>query len=111
LHDRRDDSFDEARWGKFNPRIGKNHGHSERVKTGAMRDRGDRSSVVHRHVAAFVVAPAHVAITRHLLAALHFGGGHGRIRKTGQQRRSHPEEGNKDRNRAAATHFQILPHF
>jgi len=70
-----------------------------------MHDRGDGSRMVHRHVAAFVVTPAHVAIARHLLAALHFGGRHGRIRQTSQQRRSHPKEGKKKRNRAAANHF------
>jgi hypothetical protein len=70
-----------------------------------MNNRSDGSWMVHRHVAAFVVTTAHVAITRHLLAALHFGGRHGRIWNTGQQRRSHPKEGNEERNRTAANHF------
>jgi hypothetical protein len=78
---------------------------SERVETGAMHDRGDGSCMVQRHVAAFVVTAAHVAITRHFLAALHFGECHGRTRQTGQKRRSHPKEGNEKRNRAAANHL------
>jgi hypothetical protein len=61
--------------------------------------------MVQRHVAAFVVTAAHVAITRHFPAALHFAGCHGRTWQTGQQRRSHPKEGNEKRNRAAANHL------
>jgi hypothetical protein len=82
---------------------------NERMMSGALRDYRGGRRMIYGYVAAFVVTPAHIAISGHFLAALHFDWRHSRIGQAGEQRRSYNQQRNEERNDSAQLHNSILP--
>lgn len=74
----------------------------------ALRDSRRRRRMIYGHVAAFVVAAAHIAVSCHFLTALHFRGRHCGIWQAGKQGRGSGEEDNKNRDSAAQLHHSIV---
>jgi hypothetical protein len=78
------------------------------VRSGVLRNGGGGRRMIYNHVTAFVVAAAHVAISRHLLAAFHFCGSHPGIRKANEQWSGRRQEGDAKCESAAELHFLML---
>lgn len=76
--------------------------------SGILRDRGGRSGMIYGHIAASVIAAAHITISSHLFAAFHFGGRHRSSGKASEQRSCRHEHGDEDRSYAAELHLRIL---
>ena len=72
MNERSADSFDVLKQSSLRVGYAGKHRWNEGVWSGILRYGCSGRRMIYRHVAAFVVAAAHVAISRHLLAAFHF---------------------------------------
>jgi Predicted membrane protein (DUF2127) len=73
-----------------------------------MQDGGRWRRLIYRRIAAFVIASAHIAVSRHLLATFHLGRRHGRIGQARQQRTASPQQNKKQRSDAPNAHITML---
>jgi hypothetical protein len=94
--------------GKFNLRVSNSIRKRKVLRRSAMQDGGRWRRLIYRRIAAFVIASAHIAVSRHLLATFHLGRRHGRIGQARKQRTASPQQNKKQRSDAPNAHITML---
>jgi hypothetical protein len=72
---------------------------------------GDGRWLIQVFLAARMAVSPHVAVPRHLLTALHLDFRHRRCRKTGESRRSRPDQDENERQDGTPLHHEMMLHL